>query len=73
MKGVFLFCFLSFLTVFEHHGHGRTLVQDAQLALGALLVGGVGEDAAVEQGPVGVGDHAADVAGAVGLVVVGLG
>lgn len=62
-----------YLTIFKHHGHRRALVQDAQLALGALLVGGVGEDAAVEQGPVGVGDHAADVAGAVGLAVVALG
>lgn len=60
-------------TVFKDHGHGRTLVQDAQLALGIPLVGRVGKDAAVQEGAVCVGDHAANVAGAVGLAVGVLG
>lgn len=57
-------------TILENHGHGGALVEDAELALGALLVGGVGKDASVEEGAVGVGDHGANVAGRVGLAVV---
>lgn len=56
--------------VLEHHGHGRALVQDTQLALGALRVARVGEDTAVKQGAVRVGDHAADVPRAVGLLAL---
>ena len=56
--------------ILEDHSHGSALVQNAQFALGALGVGWVGEDAAVEQGAVGVGDHAADVAGGVGLLAL---
>ena len=36
------------LTLLKDHGHGATLVQNTQLALGGLLVGGVGEDATVQ-------------------------
>mmetsp|Transcript_17479 Transcript_17479/g.46642 ORF Transcript_17479/g.46642 Transcript_17479/m.46642 type:complete len:232 (-) Transcript_17479:770-1465(-) len=53
------------------HGHGETLIHDAQLAVrllgGALLVRGVEIHAAVQDGAVHVRDHGADVAGAVGL------
>ena len=63
---------LAQLTLLEDHGHRTTLVQNTQLALGSLLVGGVGEDAAVQQGPVGVGHHGADVPRAVGLALLGV-
>jgi hypothetical protein len=53
--------------VLHDHRHGRALVQDAQFALGALLVGRVGKDAAVEQCAVRVCDHRADVARGIGL------
>mmetsp|Transcript_36611 Transcript_36611/g.78109 ORF Transcript_36611/g.78109 Transcript_36611/m.78109 type:complete len:360 (+) Transcript_36611:284-1363(+) len=43
-------------------GHREALVQHAQLASRALLVGGVYEDAAVEDGAMHVGDHRSDVA-----------
>src|SRR5574341_569573 len=45
--------------------HGRRLVLEAQLArrLAAGDVGGIEEDAALEQRPVEVGDERADVAG----------
>jgi len=56
--------------VLEQHGHGRTLVQNTQLTLGALLVGRVGEDTTVKQGSVGVGDHGTNVTGAVGFLAV---
>ena len=57
------------LTILKDHGHGGTLVQDTQLALGALLVRGVRKDTSVQQGTVRIGHHAADVSGAVGLAV----
>ena len=54
----------------EDHGHGATLVEDTQLALGGLLVGRVGEDTTVKQRPVCVGNHGTDVTGRVGLLAV---
>lgn len=39
--------------------HGEALVQNAQLAVGALLVGRVQEDATVQESTVHVSDHAA--------------
>mmetsp|Transcript_53747 Transcript_53747/g.162570 ORF Transcript_53747/g.162570 Transcript_53747/m.162570 type:complete len:355 (-) Transcript_53747:42-1106(-) len=42
-------------------GHGSALVEEAQLAVLVLLVGGVGKDAAVEQRAVHVADHGANV------------
>lgn len=59
--------------VFHDHGHGRALVEDAQLALGRLLVGRVGEDATIQQSPVGVRNHGANVAGRIGLAAFLLG
>lgn len=56
--------------ILEEHGHRRALVQDSQLALGTLLVSGVGKDTAIQQGAVGVSDHAANVPGAVGLLAL---
>ena len=50
----------------EDERQGVRLVEEAELALRALLVGGVGEDAALEQRAVRVGDERADVALAVG-------
>src|SRR6185436_1104247 len=44
----------------------RALVEVAQLPLRRLAVGGIHEDAALEQGAVEVGDQRADVALAVG-------
>mmetsp|Transcript_378 Transcript_378/g.1138 ORF Transcript_378/g.1138 Transcript_378/m.1138 type:complete len:265 (-) Transcript_378:282-1076(-) len=49
--------------------HGEALVEHPELALGRLLVRGVEEDAAVEQGPVHVRDHGAHVAGSVARVL----
>lgn len=56
------------LTVLKDHGHGRALVQDPQLALGALLVRRVSEDATVQQRPVSVGNHGTNVPSRVGLL-----
>jgi hypothetical protein len=56
------------LTLFENHGHGTTLVQNTQLALGSLLVGRVGEDATVEQCPVCIRNHGSDVTSRVRLL-----
>ena len=56
--------------ILKDHGHGGTLVQDAQLTLGALLVSRVGKDTTVQQGAVGVSDHGADVSSTVGLATV---
>ena len=58
------------LTLLKDHGHGTTLVKNTQLALRGLLVGRVGEDTAVKQRPVSVGNHGADVTGRVGLLGV---
>lgn len=52
---------LARLTLLEDHGHGTTLVQNTQLALGSLLVGGVGEDASVQKRPVRICNHGSDV------------
>lgn len=54
--------------VFEQHGHGGTLVQDTQLTLGALGIRGIGEETTVKQSSVGIGNHATDVTGTVGLL-----
>lgn len=56
--------------ILEDHGHGGTLVQDTKLALGALLISRVGKNTAIEQGSIGIGDHAADVTGAVWLAAL---
>ena len=61
---------LAQLTLLEDHGHGTTLVQNTQLALGSLLVGGVGEDAAVQQCPVRICNHGSDVTCGVRLLAV---
>lgn len=55
------------LTVLEDHSHRSALVQNSELALGALLVCGVGEDTSVQQRPVGVCNHGTDVSRAVWL------
>ena len=52
-------------------GHRERLVQQPQLARLALLVVRVAKDAAVEQRPVHVGDHAPDVARRVGRAAGG--
>ena len=57
-------------SVLEDHGHGCTLIQNTELALGALGVGGVGEDTAVEEGSVGVCNHGTDVTGTVRLLAL---
>lgn len=56
--------------LFDNHGHGKTLVQNPELALFRLGVGGVGKDTAVEEGAVDVCHHGADVARTVGLAAV---
>lgn len=61
---------LAQLTLLEDHGHRTTLVQNTQLALGSLLVGGVGEDAAVQQCPVRICNHGSDVTCGVRLLAV---
>ena len=58
------------LTLLEDHGHGTTLVQNTQLALGSLLVGGVGEDTTVKQCPVCVCNHGSNVTRGVRLLAV---
>lgn len=54
--------------VLKDETHGRTLVQDTKLALGALRVGRVCKDTSVQQCSVGVGNHATDVSRAVWLL-----
>ena len=61
------------LTLFKDHGHGSTLVENTQLALGRLLVGGVGKDTAVEKSSVGIGNHATDISRTVRLAALLLG
>lgn len=58
-------------TILKHHGHRRALIQNSQLALGALLIGRVGEDTSVQQGTVRVGNHATDIPRTVRLAVGG--
>lgn len=53
----------------EDEGHGGALVQNTELALGALLVGGVGEDTSVQKCSVGIGNHGTNVTRAVRLAV----
>ena len=48
-------------TVLKDQSHRSTLVEDSQLAPWALLVRRVGEDATVQQRPVGISHHAANV------------
>jgi len=55
--------------ILHHHCHGRALVENSQLTLRRLLVGGVGEDTPVEQGSVGISNHGTDISGRVGLEV----
>jgi hypothetical protein len=43
------------------HGHGTGLVQEPELSVLVLLVGGVEEDAAVEQSAMHVTNHGANV------------
>ena len=52
---------------FHDEGHWVTLVEEAELALGRILGGGVGEAAAVHQGTVNVSDHRTDVTAGVRL------
>jgi len=54
-------------SLLRDEGHGVALVEDAELALCGLGVGGVVEDAAVEDGAVDVGNHGPDVPGGVRL------
>jgi hypothetical protein len=49
------------------HGHGDSLVQTAELALGGLIVRRVKENASVEESAVDIGNHRTDVTGGVGL------
>lgn len=58
------------LTLLEDHSHGTALVKNTQLALGSLLVRGIGEDTAVEEGSVSIGNHGSDVTGRVRLLAV---
>lgn len=53
--------------ILHDHRHGRTFIQNPQLALRGLLVGRVREDAAIQQRAVRVSDHAPDVPCRVGL------
>lgn len=53
----------------EDEGHGGALVENTELALGALLVGGVSEDASVQKRSVGIGNHGTNVTRAIGLAV----
>lgn len=53
--------------ILHDHSHRRTLVQDPQLALRRLLVGGVCKDATVQQRAVRVCDHGSDIPGRIGL------
>lgn len=42
-------------------GHGVHLVEKAKLAVGALLISRVHEDASIDEGAVDIGDHRADI------------
>lgn len=55
------------LTILKNHGHRRALVQNSQLALGALLIRGVRKDTSIQQGAVRIRDHGTDITGAVRL------
>mmetsp|Transcript_2714 Transcript_2714/g.6745 ORF Transcript_2714/g.6745 Transcript_2714/m.6745 type:complete len:243 (+) Transcript_2714:186-914(+) len=54
------------------HSHGEALVQHAKLALCVFLVRRVNEDATVQQGAVHIGDHGADISGAIAIVLAGM-
>lgn len=58
------------LTILEDESHGRTLVEDTELALGALLVGGVSKDTSVQKSSVSISNHGTDVTRAVRLAVL---
>lgn len=58
------------LTLLKDHGHWAALVQDTQLALGGLGVCRVGEDTAVQESSVCVGNHGTNVTGGVRLVAI---
>lgn len=53
------------LTILEDHRHGRTLVQDPQFAFRTFLVRRIGKDASVQQRPISVGHHRANISSAV--------
>lgn len=57
-------------TVLKNHGHGGTFVKNPQFPLGALLVCRVGEDASVQQCPVGVCHHTSDIPSAIRFAVL---
>mmetsp|Transcript_10958 Transcript_10958/g.32462 ORF Transcript_10958/g.32462 Transcript_10958/m.32462 type:complete len:448 (+) Transcript_10958:187-1530(+) len=52
----------------DEHRHGKALVENTELALGRLGVGGVEEDASVEERTVHVANHGAHVALRIGLL-----
>ncbi len=52
-------------TILKDHGHGGTFVKNSQFPLGALLVCWIGEDASVQQCPVGVCHHTSDIPSAI--------
>ena len=58
------------LTILKHHSHGSTLVQNAQLALGTLLVRRVRENTTVQQRSVGISNHASNISRAVRLATL---
>lgn len=55
--------------VLKHHRHRRALIQNPQFPLRTLFIRRVGENAAVEEGTIGVCDHRANVPRAIGLFV----
>lgn len=56
-------------TILKYHGHRGALVQDTELALGALLISRVGKDASVEQSSIGIRNHATDITRAIRLAI----
>jgi len=61
--GAFPTCLLNQVT------HGSTLVQQPQLAIGAIRISGVTINPAIQHGPVEIHHQAANVAARVGLAV----
>ena len=59
-------------SLFDDHGHGQALVEQAQLSFRGLLVRRVQKDASVEDRPVHIRDHGTDIASGVRLALRGV-
>jgi hypothetical protein len=50
-------------SLLDEFGHGEAFVKETEFAAGGFFVGGVGENAAVQEGTMDVCDHGTDVPG----------